>query len=174
MRHEELSEALWAHHISRHCATKVTPFEVVYGQEIILLIEVKMLAYRLSMQNKLSVVDYDNLIMDNIDEVTDKRLQDLKEIEKDKIWVAKPYNKKVKQKFFQVSDLGWKIILPVPAKGHKFGKCSLSSEGPYKIVKVITENSYLSEKNCEVIVFLEISKGDIWRNTTQVCMRMLE
>jgi hypothetical protein len=85
MWHEELSEALWAHHISRHCATKVTPFEVVYGQEIILLIEVKMLAYRLSMQNKLSVVDYDNLIMDNIDEVTDKRLQDLKEIEKDKI-----------------------------------------------------------------------------------------
>jgi hypothetical protein len=85
MWHEELSEALWAHYISRHCATKVTPFEVVYGQEIILLIEVKMVAYRLSMQNKLSVVDYDNLIMDNIDEVTDKRLQDLKEIEKDKI-----------------------------------------------------------------------------------------
>jgi transposase InsO family protein len=26
-----LSEALWAHHISRHGATKVTPFELVYG-----------------------------------------------------------------------------------------------------------------------------------------------
>jgi len=31
--HEVLSEALWAHHISRHGATKVTPFELVYGQE---------------------------------------------------------------------------------------------------------------------------------------------
>ena len=29
--HEVLSEALWAHHISRHGATKVTPFELVYG-----------------------------------------------------------------------------------------------------------------------------------------------
>jgi transposase InsO family protein len=32
-RHEVLSEALWAHRISRHGATKVTPFELVYGQE---------------------------------------------------------------------------------------------------------------------------------------------
>ena len=28
--HEVLSEALWAHRISRHGATKVTPFELVY------------------------------------------------------------------------------------------------------------------------------------------------
>jgi hypothetical protein len=27
-----LSEALWAHCISRHGATKITPFELVYGQ----------------------------------------------------------------------------------------------------------------------------------------------
>ena len=31
--HEVLSEALWAHRISRDGATKVTPFELVYGQE---------------------------------------------------------------------------------------------------------------------------------------------
>jgi hypothetical protein len=29
--HGVLSKALWAHHISRHGATKVTPFELVYG-----------------------------------------------------------------------------------------------------------------------------------------------
>jgi hypothetical protein len=39
-------------------------------------------------------------MMDNIDEVTDKRLQALTEIEKDKIWVARAYNKKVKFKSF--------------------------------------------------------------------------
>jgi transposase InsO family protein len=31
--HEVLSEALCAHRISRHGTTKVTPFELVYGQE---------------------------------------------------------------------------------------------------------------------------------------------
>jgi hypothetical protein len=44
-------------------------------------------------------------MMDNIDEVTDKRVQALKEIEKDKIRVARAYNKKVKLKSFQVGDL---------------------------------------------------------------------
>jgi transposase InsO family protein len=29
--HEKLSEVLWAHRTSRHGATKVTPFELVYG-----------------------------------------------------------------------------------------------------------------------------------------------
>jgi hypothetical protein len=43
--------------------------------------------------------------MDNIDEVTDKRLMALREIEKDKIMVVKAYNKKVKAKSFHVGDL---------------------------------------------------------------------
>jgi hypothetical protein len=76
--HEVLSEALWAHRISRHGATKVTHFELVYGQEAILPVEVNPAAYRLAKQNELSAVDYHELMMDNIDEVTDKRLQALK------------------------------------------------------------------------------------------------
>jgi hypothetical protein len=32
--HEVLSEVLWAHRISKHSTTKVTPFELVYGQEV--------------------------------------------------------------------------------------------------------------------------------------------
>ena len=39
-------------------------------------------------------------MMDNIDEVTDTRLRALNEIEKDKLRVARAYNKKVKGKSF--------------------------------------------------------------------------
>ena len=46
--HEVLSEALWAHRISRHSATKVTPFELVYGQEAVLPVEVNLDAYKLA------------------------------------------------------------------------------------------------------------------------------
>ena len=80
--HEVLSEALWAHHISRHGATKVTPFELVYGQEAVLPVEVNLDAYRLAKQNDLFAIDYCNSMMDNIDEVTDKQMKALKEIEK--------------------------------------------------------------------------------------------
>ena len=67
----------------------------------------------------------------------------LKEIEKDKLRVARAYNKKVKDKSFQVGDLVCKTILPLGMKSNKFGKWSPSWEGPYRVVKVIFGNSYL-------------------------------
>ena len=108
-------------------------------------VEVNLDAYRLAKQNNLSAVDYHNLMMDNIDEVSDKWLQALKEIEKDKLRVARAYNKKVRTKSFQVGELVRKTILPLGTKSNKFGKWSPSWEGPYKIVKVIFENSYMVE-----------------------------
>ena len=76
-------------------------------------------------------------MMGNIDEVTDKRLQALKAIKRDKIRVAKVYNKKVKAKSFQVGELVWKKILPIGSKDNKFGKWSPSWEGPYKVVRIV-------------------------------------
>jgi hypothetical protein len=67
-------------------------------------------------------------MMDNIDEVTDKRMEALEEIEKDKRRVARAYNKKVKAKSFQVGDLVWKTILPIGSKSNKLGKWSPSWE----------------------------------------------
>jgi hypothetical protein len=128
-----LFEALWAHRISKHRATKVSLFELVYGQEEVLHVEISLNVVRFTNQNDLTVSDYYNSMMDNIDEVTDKRVIALGEIEKDKIMVAKAYNKKVKAKSFQVGDLVWKTILPLRSKGRKFEKWSPSWEGPYKI-----------------------------------------
>ena len=65
-------------------------------------------------------------MMDNIDEATDKCLAALKAIEKDKLRVARAYNKKVKLKSFQIGDLVWKVILPIGSKDRKFGKWSPS------------------------------------------------
>jgi hypothetical protein len=52
-------------------------------------------------QNDLTVIDYYNSMMDNIDEVTDKRVIDLKAIEKDKIMVARPTTRRSKQSHFK-------------------------------------------------------------------------
>jgi ribonuclease HI/transposase InsO family protein len=140
--HETLSEALWAHRISKHGATKVTPFELVYGQEAVLPVEINLNALRIARQNNLSAVDYSNLMLDRLDEVTDERMRALAEIERDKMRVAKAYNKKVKAKSFQVGDLVWKTILPIGSRSNKFGKWSPNWEGPYRIEKVVPGNSY--------------------------------
>jgi hypothetical protein len=46
--HKKLSEALWAHRTSRHGATKVTPFELVYEQETVLPVEVSLQNLRIT------------------------------------------------------------------------------------------------------------------------------
>ena len=70
----------------------------MYGQEVVFPIEVNLDTYRLARQNDISTVDYHDLMIDNIDEATNKRLMALRETEKDKLRVARAYNKKVKGK----------------------------------------------------------------------------
>jgi hypothetical protein len=50
---------------------------------------------RIARQNELSVVDYHNLILDRLDEVSDERVKTLGEIERDKLRVTRAYNKRV-------------------------------------------------------------------------------
>jgi hypothetical protein len=69
--HKVLSETLWAHRISKHCASKVS-LELVYGQKVVSPMEISLNAIRFARQNDLSVGDYFDLMMDNIDEVADK------------------------------------------------------------------------------------------------------
>jgi hypothetical protein len=139
-----LSKAFWAHRISKHSATKVTP-KLVYGQEAILPVEVNLDALRIARQNELSVLDYHNLMLERLDEVSDERVKALGEIERNKLRVAKAYNKRVKKKSFQVKDLVWKTILPIGSRSSNFGKWSPNWEGPYKIEEVISENSYMAQ-----------------------------
>jgi hypothetical protein len=96
--HEVLSEALWAHLTSRHGATKITPFKLVCGQEAMLPVEINLQSCRVGKQETLSAEDYVEAMM---------------EIEKDKLKVAKAYNKRVKTRSFQVGELVWKRILPL-------------------------------------------------------------
>jgi hypothetical protein len=120
--HEKLSEALWAHRTSRHGATKVIPFELVYGQEAVLPVEVSLQNLRITRQSYLPAKEYTELMMDKVDEAPESRLKALEEIEKEKVKIAKAYNKCVVEKSFQVGDLVWKMILPLGTRSDKFGK----------------------------------------------------
>jgi hypothetical protein len=105
--------------------------------------KVNLDALRIARQNKLSTLDYHNLMLDRLDEVSDERVKTLGEIERDKIRVAIAYNKRVKEKIFWVGDLVWKMILPIGSRSNKFEKWSPNWEGPYRIEEVISRNSYM-------------------------------
>jgi hypothetical protein len=55
----------------------------------------------------LSTVDYHNLVLDRLDEVSNEREKALGEIERDKLRVARAYNKRVKKKIVS----GWRSSL---------------------------------------------------------------
>jgi transposase InsO family protein len=103
--HEVLSEALWAHRISCHGATKTSSYHLVYGHEAILPWEIMVSSRRLEFQNNLTAEEYATLMNDNIEDLTELRLWSLERIKENKAKVACTYNKKVKLKEFQVRDL---------------------------------------------------------------------
>jgi hypothetical protein len=103
--HEKLSEALWAHRTSRHGTTMVTPFELLYGQEVVLPVEIGLQNLRVTEQDSLSAKEYHELMMDKIDDIPKSRLKALEEIEREKVKIANAYNKRVVEKSFQVGDL---------------------------------------------------------------------
>jgi hypothetical protein len=52
---------------SKHGAIKVTPFELVYGKEAVLPVEINLQICRVAKQETLSAVEYHELMMDMID-----------------------------------------------------------------------------------------------------------
>jgi hypothetical protein len=66
----------------------------------VLAVEVNLQTCRVSKHDILSAKEYDKLMMDRIDEVPKNRFKALREIKKEKMKVAKAYNKRVREKLF--------------------------------------------------------------------------
>jgi hypothetical protein len=86
------------------------------------------------------------LINDNVEDLTELRLWSLEKIKENKAKVARAYNKKVKQKEFQVRDLVWEVVLPLGTKVAVYGNCSPNFYGPYRIDQVLLGNAYILEE----------------------------
>jgi hypothetical protein len=98
--HEVLNEALWAYRVSKHGAIKVTLFELVYGQEAVLPVELNLQNCRIMHQDGLTKEEYSTKMMDEIGDIPKNHFMALQEIEKEKLKVAKAYNRKVREKLF--------------------------------------------------------------------------
>jgi hypothetical protein len=111
----------------------------------VLPIEINLQSCRVTNQDMLSVSDYTEGMMGRIDDVLESWLRELQEIKREKLKIAKVYNRKVKEKSFQVEELVWKTILPFGSKDWKFRKWSPSWEGPFRIAGIVPWNAYFVE-----------------------------
>ena len=76
-------------------------------------------------------------MMHDLEDLNCHRLCALKNIEVDKLRIAKYYDKKVKSKQFHKGELVWKLILPIGTKDSAYGKWSPNWEGPYPITRCV-------------------------------------
>jgi hypothetical protein len=118
----------------------------VYGQEAVLPWEITAGSRRIEFQNDLTAEEYATLMNDNVENLTDLRLWSLEKIKENKAKVDLTYNKKVKQKEFQVGDLVWDAVLPLGTKDAMYGKWSPNWHGPYSVDQVLSGNAYMLEE----------------------------
>ena len=141
--HTTLAESLWAYRMACHGSIQVPPYQLVYGHEAVLPWETNIGSRRIALQDQLTADEYRNLMIDDLEDITQYRLKALEKIEENKARVARHYNKKVIPKKFEEGDLVWKLILPIGSKDNRFGKWSPNWEGPYVISRCVPGNAYI-------------------------------
>ncbi|CAI9771431.1 unnamed protein product [Fraxinus pennsylvanica] len=122
--HECLYKALWAYRTSPRSSTKVTPFQLTYGLEAVLPIEINVQSIRVCLQHKLSDGEYTESLVQNLLELDELKLDVLDRLQVQKQRMTKFYNKKVIAKSFSLGELVWKTILHLDSKDPKYGKWS--------------------------------------------------
>ena len=143
--HTTLNEALWVYRISCHGATKVSPYQLVYGHDAVLPWELKLDSRRIMFQDQLTADEYSALMKDELEDLVGHRLKALANVEANKARVGRWYDKKVKLKSFDQQELVWKLVLPIGTKSLKFGKWSSIWEGPFRISRCVPGNTYILE-----------------------------
>lgn len=88
---------------------RVTPYDLTYGQDVVLPMEVQVRSLRVSMQNGLTQDDFSKTTIIKLEDLDEQRLTTLDKLLAQKAIVAKVYNKKVKLKNFQISEMVWKL-----------------------------------------------------------------
>jgi hypothetical protein len=122
----------------------VSPYQLVYGHEVVLPWEKKTSSRCVSLQNELAADEYTGLMKDGLEDLASHQLRALVDMEANKARVARWYDKKVKIKEFSQGDLVWKLILSIGSRDQKYGKWSPMWEGPYRISQ-FPGNAYILE-----------------------------
>jgi hypothetical protein len=73
-------------------------------------------------QNQLSHTDYEDAMIEEMDDLDEAQVATLNSIILQKQRVIKNYNRRVRPKTFAIGDLVWKVILPFGTKDSYLGE----------------------------------------------------
>ncbi|XP_050875885.1 uncharacterized protein LOC127079541 [Lathyrus oleraceus] len=147
--HKTLDQALWACRTSPKEATNTTPFQLTFGHDAVLPVEIYLQSVRIQRQGEIQSDLYWEMMMNELVDLDEERLHALEVLRRQKERVARAYNKRVKGKTFTMNDLVWKVILLMDRKNKTLGKWYPHWEGPFRILKAFSNNAYEIEELTE-------------------------
>ncbi|XP_050915942.1 uncharacterized protein LOC127131043 [Lathyrus oleraceus] len=127
--HKTLDQILWACRTSPKEATKLALFRLTFGHDDVLPIEIHLQSIRIQRQHELPTESYWSMMLEELVDLDEERLNALELLKRQKKRVEVSYNKKVKVKSFAPKDLVWKVILP-------------RWEGPFQVLQIFSNGAY--------------------------------
>ena len=135
---EQLPIILWAYRTTTRTPTGETPFNLTYGIEAVIPIEIGHTSLRKEFFDERNNEDQLKLNLDCLDEVRDQAFQRMAKYQQK---MVEYYNQRVKLKRFNIRDLVLRKVT-LAMKDPAQGKLQSTWEGPYKVVHYSRRGSY--------------------------------
>ena len=149
--HERLPEALWAYRTTTRTSTGCTSYNLVFGSEAVLPLEIQLPSLRVAVQ----LTDPEENVkirLAELEALDEHRLATQQKLEVYQAQVAGAFNKRVKFRSFGIGDLVLTIRRPIVINRKSRGKFEAKWEGPYVVTKVFPKGAYeLSNAEGEVV-----------------------
>ena len=135
---EELSSTLWAIRTTTHSETRDTPFNLTFGADAVIPVEIGINSIRVSHYDQGHNEANLRVNLDLLEEIREKAVT--KAAARQSV-VAQYYNQKVKPKVFEEGDLVLRHYRASRSVG-EHRKLSPTWEGPYLISSVVGKGAY--------------------------------
>ena len=142
---ERLPEALWAYKTTWRNTTGHSPYELVYGKEVLLPIEFQVKTFKMAVQLGMNLSEAQKHRMEQLNKLDEIRQEAILKTDLVQHQRAKWHDRYIKERKFQEGD--WALLFDSKFKYFK-GKFQTHWPGPYEIDKVFN-NEAVRVKNID-------------------------
>ena len=139
--HERLLDALWVYRTTVRIATSWTPYNLVFGSEVVLPLKVQLDSLRVAMQF-IDPNENAQVRLAELEVLDEQRLMTQQRFEIYQAQMAEEFNKRVKFCSFDVRDLVFTIRSLIIINRKTQGKFASKWEGPYVVPKIFPKGAY--------------------------------
>ncbi|KAL0404186.1 UNVERIFIED_CONTAM: hypothetical protein Sradi_2059400 [Sesamum radiatum] len=139
--HESIGEALWAYRATIRTPTQSTPYALVYGVKTVLPLEQQIPSLKITIQEGLIDEENARIQLEELEALNEKRLEAQQRFECNQTRLSKSFNKKVRLRSFQVSDLVLAVRRPITTT-HRMKNKFLPNRMAYYVKKAYTNGVY--------------------------------